>query len=71
MAVNLYSYDQYIEDFLIVPDSFYTYVMLADATLMLKKAEQFYETAKDPSSKIVDISVNKNTGNLSFIPVIP
>ncbi|WP_353285189.1 hypothetical protein [Wolbachia endosymbiont (group A) of Beris morrisii] len=71
LAVNLYSYDQYIEDFLIVPDSFYTYVMLADATLMLKKAEQFYETAKDPSSKIVDISVNKNTGNLSFIPVIP
>ncbi|WP_375604362.1 hypothetical protein NOX90_02115 [Wolbachia endosymbiont of Anurida maritima] len=56
---------------MIVPDSFYTYVMLVDATLMLKKAEQFYETAKDPSSKTVDISINKNTGNLSFIPVTP
>ncbi len=56
---------------MIVPDSFYTYVMLVDATLMLKKAEQFYESAKDPSSKTVDISINKNTGNLSFIPVTP
>ncbi|MDR2831407.1 MAG: hypothetical protein LBV62_00585 [Rickettsiales bacterium] len=47
------------------------YVTLRNATLMLKKAVKLYETTERTNSKIVDISVDKNTGKLLFMPINP
>lgn len=67
LAVNHYLYCKYIEDFLVFPNEGLIIDSLQDATLMLKKAEKFYETTKNPRSKIVDISVDKQTNQLLFI----
>lgn len=68
LALNCYLYCQYIKDFPIFPNNCFIYAGLQDATLMLKKAEKFYETTKTPRSKIVDISVDKQTNQLLFMP---
>ncbi|WP_250295200.1 hypothetical protein [Wolbachia endosymbiont of Oedothorax gibbosus] len=66
LAVNHYSYDMYIEN---SPDYCEIYVTLRNATLMLRKAEELYETRERTNSKIVDISVDNNTGELLLTPI--
>ncbi|WP_375316251.1 hypothetical protein [Wolbachia endosymbiont (group A) of Colletes cunicularius] len=51
------------------PDYCEIYVTLRNATLMLKKAEELYETTERTNSKIVDISVDNNTGKLLLTPI--
>ncbi|MDE5062752.1 hypothetical protein [Wolbachia endosymbiont of Drosophila tsacasi] len=51
------------------PDYCEIYVMLRNATLMLKKAEELYETTERTNSKIIDISVDNNTGKLLLTPI--
>ncbi|WP_395463050.1 hypothetical protein [Wolbachia endosymbiont of Cantharis cryptica] len=70
LAINFYSYDKYIENSPIFPDGCEIFITLRNATLMLEKAGKFYETAKNINSKVMDISVDRNTGNLSFTPVL-
>ncbi|QOD38067.1 hypothetical protein [Candidatus Wolbachia massiliensis] len=71
LAVNSSLYYQYIENFPVFSDGCFTWVIFRNATLMLKKAEQFYKTKTNPNSKIIEISVDKNTNNLVFTPVLP
>ncbi len=66
LAVNFYSYNMYIEN---SPDYCEIYVTLRNATLMLRKAEELYETRERTNSKIVDISVDNNTGKLLLTPI--
>lgn len=62
LAVNRYSYDMYIENFV---GYYQVYIiMLRNATLMLKKAEKLYETMERINSKIIDISVDKGMNKL-------
>lgn len=68
LAVNSYSYNMYIEN---SPDHCEIYVTLKNATLMLKRAEKFYETTERTNSKIVDISVDENIGELLLTPANP
>ncbi|QEK89361.1 hypothetical protein [Wolbachia endosymbiont of Chrysomya megacephala] len=65
LAVNRYSYDMYIENF---ADYCQVYIMLRNATLMLKKAEKLYETMERINSKIIDISVDKGMNKLLLTP---
>lgn len=65
LAVNRYSYDMYIENF---ADYCQVYIMLRNATLMLKKAEKLYEITERTNSKIIDISVDKGMNQLLFTP---
>lgn len=53
------------------PCSCDVFIKLEDATLVLDKSEKFYDTERNPSSKIMEISVNKETNELFFTPVIP
>ncbi|MFP3014994.1 MAG: hypothetical protein ACEY3B_01545 [Wolbachia sp.] len=66
LAINFYSYNMYIEN---SPDYCEIYVTLRNATLMLKKAEELYETTERTNSKIIDISVDNNTGKLLLTPI--
>lgn len=66
LAVNSYSYNMYIAN---SSDYCEIYVTLRNATLMLKKAEEFYETTEGANSKMVDISVDNNTGKLLLTPI--
>lgn len=66
LAVNSYSYNMYIAN---SSDYCEIYVTLRNATLMLKKAEEFYETTEGTNSKMVDISVDNNTGKLLLTPI--
>lgn len=65
LAVNCYSYDTYVESF---ADHCQVYIILRNATLMLKKAEELYETTKRTNSKIIDISIDKGMNQLLFTP---
>lgn len=65
LAVNRYSYDMYIENF---ADHCQVYIILRNATLMLKKAEKLYEITERTNSKIIDISVDKGMNQLLFTP---
>ncbi|MFT4327600.1 MAG: hypothetical protein AB3P07_03165 [Wolbachia pipientis] len=65
LAVNHYSYDMYIENF---ADHCQVYIILRNATLMLKKAEKLYEITERTNSKIIDISVDKGMNQLLFTP---
>ncbi|WP_353280804.1 hypothetical protein [Wolbachia endosymbiont (group B) of Cyclophora punctaria] len=65
LAVNRYSYDMYIENF---ADYCQVYIMLRNATVMLKKAEKLYETMERINSKIIDISVDKGMNKLLLTP---
>ncbi|AGJ98850.1 hypothetical protein wNo_04230 [Wolbachia endosymbiont of Drosophila simulans wNo] len=65
LAVNRYSYDMYIENF---ADYCQAYIMLRNATLILKKAEKLYETMERTNSRIIDISVDKGMNQLLLTP---
>ncbi len=42
---------------------------IRNVTLILKKAEELYETIERTNSKIIDISVDNNTGKLLLTPI--
>lgn len=65
LAVNYYSYNMYVESF---ADYCQVYIILRNATLMLKKAEKLYETMERINSKIIDISVDKGINKLLLTP---
>lgn len=66
LAVNHYSYDVYVENF---ADYCQVDIGLRNATRISKKAEKLYETTERTNSKMVDISVDNNTGELLLTPI--
>ncbi|MGL9757973.1 MAG: hypothetical protein ACR5LA_03805 [Wolbachia sp.] len=66
LAIYYYSSSGYFREQ--VPNSCETSILLRDVTLALQEIEEFYSKG-NPRQQVVDISVDKQTNQLLFIPV--